>query len=275
MTTALIDADVLTYVCGFSGDKTNYYVGKKKFKYHKDAKAWCKDQGLDFKEAIVKEHLPGNFDSIKKSIDFLIDDICDQTEADSYKLYLTGSGNFRDTIAVTHPYKGNRDKAKRPHHYSNIRDYLVDGWNAEIINDMEADDALGIEQCTSEEETVICSIDKDLLMIPGWHYNFNKKEFTTVKEHESWFNFYVQLLMGDRTDNIFCIEGIGPVTAKKILSPWGCPEGMLCAVGKEYVKHFDDPEARMLENANLLYIKRDMDDAWNFTKHIRSNTNEH
>ena len=42
-----------------------------------------------------------------------------------YKVYLTGKGNFREQLAVSHTYKGNRKKEK-PKWYGYIKDYLKD-----------------------------------------------------------------------------------------------------------------------------------------------------
>ena len=44
-----------------------------------------------------------------------------QLKCDDYKAYITGKGNFRNDIAVTAPYKGNRKDMKRPKHYEAIR----------------------------------------------------------------------------------------------------------------------------------------------------------
>ena len=60
-----------------------------------------------------------------------------------YQGYLTGKKNFRNEIAVTAPYKGNRKSAK-PKHYQLLRDYMESAWAFTMIEDQEADDAIGI-----------------------------------------------------------------------------------------------------------------------------------
>ena len=43
----------------------------------------------------------------------------------STTVYLTGKGNFRDEVAITQPYKGNRDDKRVPVHKNLLRDFMV------------------------------------------------------------------------------------------------------------------------------------------------------
>ena len=70
-----------------------------------------------------------------------------------------------------------------------MNEYLVKEYKAEVCDGQEADDALGINQT---DQTIICTIDKDLLMIPGQHYNFVKEEFKTVTYLDGLKHFYMQ-----------------------------------------------------------------------------------
>lgn len=172
--------------------------------------------------------------------------------------YLTGSNNFRNEIAKTAPYKGNRVMAK-PYHYQLLREYMERAWGFEVIDGMEADDAIGIEAYRNEpEETIIVSIDKDLNMIRGHHYNFVKEEKYFVTEEEAIRNFYLQILTGDKIDNIIGLDGIGPVKSKKLLKDCTTELEMYEAVLKAY----DGDEARVLENARLLWILREEKQVW-------------
>ncbi len=69
------------------------------------------------------------------------------------RLFLTGHGNFREKVAKIKKYKGTRDVNKRPKYYDAIREYMVNFHEAEVVNKMEGDDALGISQ---NENSVIC-----------------------------------------------------------------------------------------------------------------------
>jgi 5'-3' exonuclease len=95
-------------------------------------------------------------------------------------------------------------------------------------------------------------------MIRGWHYNFVKKEKYFVKEEDTMRTFYKQVLTGDRTDNIEGLKGIGPVKAERILKECKTDREMYEAVLKAY----DNNEQRVLENGQLLWIRRQADQLW-------------
>jgi hypothetical protein len=175
-----------------------------------------------------------------------------------YQGYLTGKTNFRNEIAVTAPYKGNRKSAK-PKHYQLLRDYMESAWSFTMIEDQEADDAIGIAAYEMEVgEYCICSIDKDLDMLRGDHYNFVKDERYFITEEEGIKNFYKQLLMGDRVDNIIGIKGIGTVKAERLLKECKNENEMYLAILEAY----DGNAERVLENGRLLWIRRQPNQLW-------------
>lgn len=175
-----------------------------------------------------------------------------------YQGYLTGKRNFRNEIAVTAPYKGNRKSAK-PKHYQLLRDYMESAWSFTMIEDQEADDAIGIAAYEMEVgEYCICSIDKDLDMLRGDHYNFVKDERYFITEEEGIKNFYKQLLMGDRVDNIIGIKGIGTVKAERLLKECKNENEMYLAILEAY----DGNAERVLENGRLLWIRRKPNQIW-------------
>lgn len=141
-----------------------------------------------------------------------------ETNAMQYQCYLTGSNNFR--YDVYPEYKANRKNVPKPRHLNVVREHLVTEWKATVTDGIEADDAMGIEQVAEPMgQSVICSIDKDMLMIPGKHYNFVKQEFAFVTPMEGLRHFYWQLIMGDRTDNIFGYDGKARQKVPKFLEP--------------------------------------------------------
>ncbi len=221
MRIALIDGDILVYRIGFASEDESESI----------AMARC----CEFLEDMI---LFNGFDE--------------------YQGYLTGGGNFRKEIAKTAPYKGNR-KAPRPKHYDLLRNYMETAWGFEMIEGQEADDAIGIAAYALDpEEYCVCSIDKDLDMIRGQHYNFVKDLFYEVSEEEAIFNFYKQMLTGDRIDNIQGIKGIGEVKAKRILEKCKDENEMYLAVLEAYKGN----EERVLENGQLLWIRREPDQIW-------------
>lgn len=142
--------------------------------------------------------------------------IVDETVSDSYTCFLTGSDNFRYNIYPE--YKANRADVPKPIHWAAIREYLVTNWGATVSDGCEADDMMGVTQYQSDPDTtVICSIDKDMLMIPGAHYNFVKKELTYVTELAGLRHFYYQAIMGDKVDNIPGFDGVMRTKVPKFL----------------------------------------------------------
>jgi len=185
-----------------------------------------------------------------------------QLECKDYKAYITGKGNFRNEIAVTEPYKGNRKDMKKPIHYDAIRKHLVEKLGAVLIEGMEADDAIAIEATNMGDQAIIVSIDKDLDQVAGLHYNFVKQELYEVTPEEGMLNFYKQILTGDRVDNIIGIKGVGPVKAAKLLKDCKTEKEMFDVCVKAYNDDGQDGVARATENGNLLWLLRDKDKRW-------------
>lgn len=186
-------------------------------------------------------------------VDSLMQDLLHSTESESYSAYLTGSNNFRRK--VNSQYKANRKDKEPPKFLQPCREFLVKEWNALVSDGCEADDLLGINQ---REDTIIASLDKDLKMIPGWHFNWLKNEKSYVVPEEGIKTFYKQMLIGDRIDNIFGVDRIGPVKAEKIIEPLETEKDMLCTVLDLYDKDY----VRFLMNAQCLWIMQFEGETW-------------
>lgn len=211
---------------------------------------------LVYRFGFASEGDPAEF-ALARLSEFL-DNLYIELSVDEVWGYLTGKGNFRNEIAVTAPYKGTRIAAK-PYHFQLLREYMERAWGFEVVDGIEADDALGIESYRNEpDETIIVSIDKDLNMIRGHHYNFVKEEKYYVTEEDAIRNFYLQILTGDKVDNIIGLQGIGPVKSKKLLQDCTTELEMYETVLKAY----DGNEVRVLENARLLWILREEKQVW-------------
>lgn len=179
-----------------------------------------------------------------------------------HQLYLSGPKNYRNDIATMYVYKGNRDPDAKPKYYSELKEYYTRYWDAIVTDGIEADDAIGIEQYRNKDKsTCIVTIDKDLDMIPGWHYRFTKDLFYYVSIEEANRFFLWQMLVGDKAvDNIPGIDGIGPKKADKLLNGKTLVEAV-DVVESQYKRQYKDawPEA-IKEVANLLWIMRKPDE---------------
>ena len=177
-----------------------------------------------------------------------INQMLEVTGADTYKIYLTGKGNFR--YKVREDYKANRKGADKPVHYQLVRDYLVKKFKAQVVDGMEADDALALGQ---QSDTAIASIDKDLLMVEGRHYNYGKCTWQDVTAKQGEYFFYKQMLTGDRVDNITGIRGLGEKKASKLLDTTPRKDWDETII-KLYMKEFEDGYHRAVQNTQLLWM---------------------
>lgn len=223
--TALIDADIVAYRCAASAEKEEEWVAHAR-------------------------------------VDELMRRILHQTAAPDYVAYLSGQDNFR--YKVNPEYKANRKNAVDPIWRESCKLWLVEQWKAKIVNGCEADDALGIDHTRLNETSVICTIDKDLLQVPGYHYNFVKEQNILISPREGLFNFYWQLIMGDRTDNIFGFDGKARASVPKFLEPLyeelyssETEQEMFDLVRAKY-----NDDERLLMNGACLYIQRYEGEDW-------------
>lgn len=201
--------------------------------------------------------------------------ILDELGTNDFQVFLTGSGNFRATVSST--YKANRVSMPKPVHYDAAREFLVDAWGAIVVHGMEADDAVALAQTP---DSILVSQDKDLLMVPGWHYNPRKPQegVFLITEEEAQEFFYYQMLAGDRVDNIrglpYCtdvivntyglspraLSGCGDKTAKTLLS-FGSDEHEWYKITKEcYDAYLDETGEDLFDtHAQLLWMVQELD----------------
>jgi hypothetical protein len=221
---ALIDADFLAYSVGFA----------------------CEDE----EEQVAKNRLT----------EWLTDIVYMDLQCDEYIAYTTGKGNFRYDVAKTVPYKGNRKDMKKPKHLDALMAHLK-RLGAEEVQGIEADDAVCMKAAEKPWDYILVHVDKDLNMIPGWHFNPAKAKKYFVSLDDAAYSFWTQMLTGDRVDNIPGLAGIGPKKAEKILQ--GCTdyESMQTAVWKAYQDKGHDYDY-FVEQGRLLWLLTKPDEVW-------------
>ena len=208
----------------------------------------------------------------RRKVDDLIQFILDSTVLFpeiglDYVVYLTGKGNFRDNIAKSHPYKGNRKSVQKPRHLQTARDHMESEYQAIISKGEEADDLIAKEAARLDYHACVASIDKDMLQIPCWHFNIVRGDYLKVEPFGGIKFFYTQILTGDTADNIVGLWKVGPVKAKKILEDAETEEELWDLV----VKAYDGNEERVIENARLLWLRREEEEIWQPPK-VRSDS---
>ena len=225
MSKTLIDGDIVAYRCAFA---------------HKDDSVDLACKGVD------------------ELMEFILNECSFYNSTGLYEVYITGKKNFRNNIAVTHKYKGNRKDAEKPLHLPYIRQHLVTKYNAIVSAGEEADDLIIKEATKIGPKVVIASADKDMLQLAAYHFNFNKNEWKTVDAIEGLQFFYTQILTGDNADNIKGLYRVGPKKAEKILK--GITEER--ELWNTVVKAYDGDVERVLENARLLWLRRYEGEIW-------------
>lgn len=164
-----------------------------------------------------------DFDETVKVIEQEIAKYLKALDADGYTLCLTDDErNFRKDILPT--YKGNR-KQKKPLVLKAVREWMVENLLAYVRPGLEGDDIMGIlatrRSFMSKCEKVIVSIDKDMKTIPCRYVRDLQTGMIEVDEPTADFNFLMQTLSGDVTDDYPGCPGIGPKRAERLLEDSG------------------------------------------------------
>jgi 5'-3' exonuclease len=280
MITALIDGDWILYAAGFAGQKTKL-VCPALFREREfdNITAMRESAGGEVHEPVYQRFVLDPDAHFYHSAKNMIEGNCNKI-AEKFKnnvkarVLIDGDGNFRNQIATIKPYKGQRSVHAKPMKYNDIRAYLVEHQNAEAIHDQETDDEIAILQTMYDEQgerTIIVSVDKDFLQVPGWHFNPNKG-FKKVSKQEAKERQYIQCLTGDTVDNIGGCFKMGPAKAAKLLKGHRyTEETMWKLVVRSYElsieKHGDKYNGltaleAATENMRLIYLRRKPGEIW-------------
>lgn len=255
----LIDADILLYTCGFAAEKTYYLVERAGwygiYNSYKEAKIVASDgDGYTIWSRKEVQPVQNALQNVKTTLK-AIKEYWGEPRAVS--LFLTGKGNFREMVAITKTYKDNRDPAHRPKHYRAVKDYLINTYGAQVVNGMEADDAIGIkamELMRNYEPYVIVSNDKDLDQIQGWHYDWTKNAEWFIDSLSAKRVLYTQILCGDSTDNIPGI--MSERKAFEAISKCSSINEMQDTVVQAYQKQYGESwKERLKEISSLVLIR--------------------
>jgi DNA polymerase I len=260
----LVDGDIVKYRCAASAEKTKYLVEIQPNFFpvdsYKDALKLIKELKQLGDEPLIwsrKEIQPLEF--ALQACKTALESLFTRLNPSKISIFLSPERTFRHDLARTKPYKGNRSQPK-PKYLKEVEDYLVKSYGATFGVNVEADDEIGIALTKDPGGGISVSIDKDLLQIPGWHYNWVTDSLTRISPKQGDFNFYTQMLQGDITDNVPGIAGMGPVGAKKLLEGAKSSADLCSRVWNVYRGEFDDAQkARdyFFEQAKLLWILRE------------------
>lgn len=152
--------------------------------------------------------------------------------ADKYVMHITPTASNKGgrwEQAVQAGYQANRKDKEPPEHLDALRGYMATHMKAIVHLDQEADDGLAQAAYADPQNVVICTKDKDLLMVPGWHLDMNSMELFFVEpgtigslelivkrdgtkgvKGKGPLFFFAQCLMGDVADNVKGLPSVPP-----------------------------------------------------------------
>ena len=257
----LIDADSLVYKAGWSVEKRFYTLPpEERFGTKKEATQALTAAGREdeISALVAGSETTGSESAAWLCLRNLYEGILDRFPGTPFVSFISEGKTFRHDVAKTQPYKGNRSESAKPYYYDFLRETILNTWHGELVTQIEADDKVAIE-ASCQNDTVIVGIDKDLLQVPAFHYNYVKGELFEIDERTGWLNFFTQVLVGDATDNIPGLRGIGPKKASELL---GEDEDIWydCCLSL-YKEHYEGRE-RFDETCELLYLLRYDGDSW-------------
>jgi len=284
----LVDADMFVYAAGFAvehhepiaygeGGKLLFH-GKGKAEYNK----WCKKHPHLAAQVVNLDYLDWieDFDKCEMILKQKRLLIKNATRNSPQSWYLTkGSTLWRNEDATIQAYKGNRKEMVKPVYYDECRQFMIDRFRAKVCQGMEADDSVAQAARDNEGSVIVASGDKDLRTISGYQLGLGniKKGVEYVTPLQACRNLYIQMLMGDRIDNIKGLSGTkgkrgyGIKTATKAIEQYITEYDMAKFVAKEYKSKYPDGvmsedgtthltwQEMLVETANLLFLRRYQD----------------
>ena len=200
-----IDLDIAVYMIGSVCDNKHWVYKGQKYDSKVQLNKELKRDGVD-DSCIVCKKEPEEWDKVRETAITFYENLIAYLDCDAQG-HISGRGNFRYEIATIQPYKGNRDGVEKPFHYDALRQFYVDAYGAKFSVGMEADDAIGLAH--DPEKDIIATTDKDLDCIPGIHFNWDKASCYYISEVDANRHFFKQVLIGDTTDNILGLFGVG------------------------------------------------------------------
>lgn len=138
---------------------------------------------------------------------------------------------------------------------------MVKRLGAVVVEGQEADDEVAIRMSKEPNTYTLVGVDKDLLQIPGWHFNPSKDLERYVNEFEAYKSFCLQLLTGDRTDNIPGLQGVGPKKAEKALKDSKTKQELLDTAWEKY-QELGHTLEYFTEQGQLLWLRRYEGEIW-------------
>lgn len=193
---------------------------------------------------------------------YLVEKIFKPTNANSYIGFLGGKGNFRMNISKS--YKEGRSDIKPPY-FNEAKQHLVDKWGFVLVDEIEAEDAVGI--ClTKYPEAIIVRVDHDLDQLEGVHFNPTNLQWKNILKDEAIYTFWRSMITGCTSDKVKGIVNNRKRFADKVIGKY-IPDYYnsplyMNVILKEYIALYGEYKGieQFALNYKLLKILREKED---------------
>lgn len=157
-------------------------------------------------------------DLMQGKLDSLMSFIFTLSGAEQYIGFFSDSNTFRHREYTMAEYKGSRPS--KPDWFiiwgGLMKAYLLEKYHIHTLEDLEADDGVSAMTYIYGKGT-IATPDKDLKQCGGRILDYRKVETLEVTETEAVYCTAIQMLMGDKSDNIVGVPNVGVKKAEKLL----------------------------------------------------------
>lgn len=225
---ALIDADVVAYKAAFSSEEDIAWGGGFRTLHSQD------------------EVLKGRFED-------LISELVESTGGKGVELAWSAPVCWRKAFCAS--YKAGRKSIRKPLGLSFVIEWAQEKYPSHVFPGLEGDDVIGILATAHPDKYLICSPDKDLKGVPGYHFNSDTKQVVLIGKEEADRWHMLQTLVGDAVDGYPGCPTVGPKTAEKLFAEVSVGPSMWDVVVKAFTKQGLTEEDALLQ-ARLARILR-------------------
>lgn len=272
----IIDADTIAYsACSVCENKveplgeefmTEAELAELRAMPDWDEEEWCY-RSIDIDEAT--SHAVGKIDLILENIG---------GKSENVELHFTGGKvSFRyELLREAFPkntdmhYKAKRKNKKAPLGLAEVKAKLLELYPGDIHEAYEADDIVVKRKKDLGDEAILCYVDKDVgKNVPGRHWNYYDSQKHNISmgweeftEEDALFHQYLQVITGDKSDNVPGLKGIGEKKALKYIVPGMDADELWEGVLLAYNNHcnYGDPEEMAILNMRLVNMHQLNDD---------------
>lgn len=155
-------------------------------------------------------------DEIIKNAELVLNNIFKACLAENYIGFIKGKNTGKYRYAIKSDYKHNRS-SERPKWWDFTANHLISNYNIHLVDNYEVDDIVNIYRLKTKNSFIV-ACDKDLLNLPGVHFNWRTSQWHAVDYYDAQYLFWKDMIIGQTGDGIKGLPGKGKVFADKYLS---------------------------------------------------------